>query len=687
MIEVPDVMPGTGQIVVGNDAGWLLTFCQHAADDNGFLSFSEAPPLLEIGRDQYYAQINASLPGGLEGGVYSFVIEGLTDEHYRTLKAAPRLVAKLFLYWRDTNASLAGFAKNLAGLTDVASEVTSRDIADSLVAVLSVVSISRRSGSRLYETTITARERVFEILNHRRMCGTAIEAPAEEAVSQLLRDRIRLREFQFHGADPHPNRDFVPAIQGQQSEDKQSLKPGREALQLLRELGSRLEQKTGRYGRGMFLIRDGILHIGTRPIPFRSAGPPGLTPVNTSGELKPLSPFTGLIEIEALEAIPTDPNFDACRARDTAGFSEAESPLRRQFKLTLRGRPDIKPGDAVVFDVPDEENGAVSSGTAALLAHLSSGVLAGGPVLGGGSQTVQLYVSTVDHRLSRTSGFVTTVAGVEFTSEELQWDGHTPGSELAPAAKASSDVKPETSAGKAVQRMVQSQLESKRFAEICEVRRTTTEGKGEPPSQTVDLMCGLEPGDGGPNQGRRLAIARKLQDRANGVAYASPFAWGKCGLVLPRYPGTRLVTVYRQGHDDDGIDVGAVWESGHGPDSQPGDWWLILPVGVQQRSEIGPDEVPREHEGKVTQDLIDADGNRVIEVGQLTIIVPPQAKLRDAGQRPHEEHVSGGASIIVKPDGSVTIKAERIELDAGAGDITMKARNVNVTVTGSMDVR
>jgi hypothetical protein len=659
---------GTGTLLIGNDAGWLLSFHRQDSDPDGFLGFTEEP-VLEIGRDEYYAQINASLPGGLEGGVYSFVIEGLTETHYRTLKAEPRLVVKLFLYWRDTNASLAGYVKNVAGLTDVTAEVRARDIPDSLVAVLTVVSVSRRAGTRLYETTVTARERVFEILNNRRMCGKAIEAPAEQALSQLLLDRIKLREFQFHGVSPHPEEKYVPSVQGKESEGKRSLKPGRGAIQLLREIGNRLEQRTGRYGRGMFLIRDGVLHIGTRSIPLRSPAAPGATPPSGAEGLKPLHAGNGLIELEPLESLPKDPNFDACAAQQGATFSEEGSTQRRHFKLTLKGRPDLKPGDAVIFDVPREENGEAGPGVS--------------------TSAVQLYVSSVEHRLSRTGGFVTTASGAEFTSEEDQWDGHTPLDEEAGSLKSISDVNPATSAGKAVQRLVQSQLDGKRFAEICEVRAATSRGAKDPPSQTVDLTRGLEAGDGNPNQARRLAIDRRHGERASGIPYATPFAWGKCGLVLPRYPGMRVVTVYRQGRSDDAIDAGALWESGHGPDSQPGDWWLILPIGVpaQKRAASAEDEVPAEHRGKVSQDLIDADGRRVIEVGQLSVIVLPPEKLRDAGQRPeHGTHVPGGASIIVRPDGSVVIRAQRIEFDAGEGDITMKARNVNVNVAGSMDV-
>jgi hypothetical protein len=179
------------------------------------------------------------------------------------------------------------------------------------------------------------------------------------------------------------------------------------------------------------------------------------------------------------------------------------------------------------------------------------------------------------------------------------------------------------------------------------------------------------------------------------AAYTTPFAWGKCGLVLPRYPGTRVFVAYRNGLRNDPVEIGALWESGHGPDSQAGDWWLILPVGIpeNERATIAEDKTPQEHTGKVSQDLIDADGNRVIEVGELTVRVG-RDKLKKAGERPARgqadsvtiEHSGGGASITIDQNGKISIKGKNIELDAGSGDIKMNAANVKVTVSGSMDI-
>jgi hypothetical protein len=96
----------------------------------------------------------------------------------------------------------------------------------------------------------------------------------------------------------------------------------------------------------------------------------------------------------------------------------------------------------------------------------------------------------------------------------------------------------------------------------------------------------------------------------------------------------------------------------------------------------------------VTQDLIDADGNRVIEVGEITIRVG-RGSLRPAGERPERseddgavtiEHADAGTCIVMKSDGSVEIKADNILFEAN-NKITMRAQNVDVEVSGTMDVR
>ena len=241
-----------------------------------------------------------------------------------------------------------------------------------------------------------------------------------------------------------------------------------------------------------------------------------------------------------------------------------------------------------------------------------------------------------------------------------------------------------------------------RQPEVAEVRSVNPTGADstEPPSQTETVWRGLVPSDGRTNEVRRLAIQRVNPEEVNGVAYASPFAWGKCGLVLPRYPGSRVVLVHRGGNASDPVDVGAVWESGHGPQSHAGDWWLILPVGAAQPSSLAASQTPpTEHQGKATNDLIDADGNRIIEVGELTLRVTRNS-LKNAGERPSRpaspapqdaitiEHADGGASITITSDGKISIHAKGdLELTSDQGDIKLKANNIDANVvSGEMNV-
>src|SRR6185437_11910026 len=69
-------------ILVGNDAGWALTF--HTEDADGYVVET---PVTTFSRDDYYGEIQATLPSDLAGGRYQFTIEGLTDEDYA--KIAP----------------------------------------------------------------------------------------------------------------------------------------------------------------------------------------------------------------------------------------------------------------------------------------------------------------------------------------------------------------------------------------------------------------------------------------------------------------------------------------------------------------------------------------------------------------------------------------------------------------------
>src|SRR5262249_52746856 len=109
----------------------------------------------------YYASIDAALPGTLDGGSYTFVIEGMSSEDYaRLYKVRKNLAARLHLYWRDPGP--VGYFVDLAGLSETLHGDEPPD--DSLVAVLRVTSLKRRAGARRYEVVVSARELVYDKL-------------------------------------------------------------------------------------------------------------------------------------------------------------------------------------------------------------------------------------------------------------------------------------------------------------------------------------------------------------------------------------------------------------------------------------------------------------------------------------------------------------------------------------------
>src|SRR5262249_10503945 len=78
------------------------------------------------------------------------------------------------------------------------------------------------------------------------------------------------------------------------------------------------------------------------------------------------------------------------------------APKRDMFEFTLRGRPDIKPGDFVVFNRPPDETDELGSAVNFTL---------GTSVLEAATET-RMYVRGVTHRLSRATGFMTLLRGV-----------------------------------------------------------------------------------------------------------------------------------------------------------------------------------------------------------------------------------------------------------------------------------
>jgi hypothetical protein len=663
-------LPGTSAAFrTGNLVGWALEFFRELPDGT-----EEPGSAIVLSSDDYDAgTIEATLPDGLGGGSYGFTVEGVTDEDYRKIAqgiSGSRPSMKLYLWWRDTNASVGGYLANLAGATGLISPA-SKPPEDALVAVLRVVNVTRKRGERRYEAVISARElaydRVARPIASRPLRAADLRLAMENAAEDANLN-LEVHGIAYTGGDVRTYAEKGSTYRrffGEAAQSMEFLHPNRR-------------------GRGMLLIRNGTLHAGPRPIPL-------------TGDAKPLTGATGFIEAERIAAEP-DPE---------AGPTPPPPPGKRRFTLTLKGRPDIKPGDLVKFDPPAEEVMKTQPSFGAALfgglgASLADALV---PELGDalGADAVTLYVSSVKHTLGRTKGFATVVTGVEVPgANDKAWDAAAMDEPSDPAPSGSRAASASASgAGAAVAAIAAHATEAargRRFAEVGEVRRFTHDGgaAAEPPSQTETVWRGLIVPDGKENAARRLPVRRKEPSPVAGIPYLTPFAWGKCGLVLPRYPGTRVMLEHRNGDGTDAVDIGALWESGKGPSSEPGDWWLILPVGVpsnKRQTVADKESAPPEHSGKASNDLVDADGNRVITVGELTVRVGKDA-LTTAGTRPTRasetgsitiEHVAGGSSIVMKSDGTVVITAKNIEMTA-TENIKMTAAKVDVKVSDKMDV-
>lgn len=627
---------------VGAHAGWLLDFKAHPD-----VPFS----VLKISSSDYYASIEAQMPHGLDGGNYNFVIHGLTNEDYAELYKFDRqqsLAIKLHLYWKDRGA--LGYFVDLAGLADSLQGENPPE--GSLVAVLRVTALKRQAGSRGYEVVIEAREWVYEKLLEK------VDAPGLEddpllAAATVVRNR---------GVKSKPSlEEAKPAAGSKVHHQERSWKKDEPAIKILARLGEAMEKQQKRFGLGMYLIRDGTLKMG-----------PG--PDRLPTETKPiiLTPEDGLIQIERREQEPEDPRREGSKKRES-------------FELTLRGRPDIKPGDVVQFQKPPEETD--DAGTPV---NFTLGVL---DIIKPGADT-WMYVRGVTHRFSRERGFVTVLRGVHVPilrpSEEFWFKREAPKASEEMEETRSIDSSPDGFLAGVLKTLFGKRQEP---VDVAQVRAAHVR-EANIPNQTEKVRRGLAEHDGD-----RYAATRLAFDEGgalfNAASYATPFAWGKFGLVLPRYPGMRVLLAHRGGDHDDPIDVGALWESGAAPGSQPGDYWLTLPAAIAQkdREQVADDQKPNDPGGKATNDLIDADGNRVIEVGKLTVHVGVD-KLQPAGTRPAvaNDHVSiehaSGSKIVIDQDGNITIESKKKLTIAADETITIDSKqDVVVQVANVMEVK
>lgn len=167
------------------------------------------------------------------------------------------------------------------------------------------------------------------------------------------------------------------------------------------------------------------------------------------------------------------------------------------------------------------------------------------------------------------------------------------------------------------------------------------------------------------------------EPRLHGKPIASPFAFHKCGLMVPVLPGMRALLAHNRGLVNDALVAGFVWSEKprlEPPRNVAGDWWLCLPTKLDDAG------LPT---GPGVNDLTDRAGLRVIQAKGLRISVG-EGTLPDVGARP-EVPIDLGGMLVIEHESGTTLTvddASAVTLDAGGQDIVIKSGSASITLSG-----
>lgn len=661
--------PDSGaDVVPGTVPAWALVF--HDGDRQ----------LRTIGSDAYVGTVNARLPVGLAGGTYEVVIEGMTDADYHSinLPAGSSLTASLHLWWKDAPTGVLGGLARFTGLDNPLAATTPDPPAGSLVAELGVDRVWRRPGQRRVEVVVSARERVFTRLDAHRVNGRCIVAldpgtsGLQLAIAKVTDGVVPVVGYRLEDARPTGRRDDYADI------------PAGSALDAMKTLTKQVRDALALGGLPIAMIRDGRLHVGQW-----TASLPGTRALDVE---RSIDDHTGLLAIERGADLP--------REDRTPETVLPKKPPRRTFVVTALGRPDLKPGDRISVVLPPEDF------TVAEPPGIGAALLTSVPNLPAGAvdkdaKPADCRIIELSHLVSREKGFLTTFRAVVLTGGDDGWDRDDPGAVAVdqPAARTAGLPYVDSARGAASTIHAAIGTVTDRALRVTRARPGIIRAHDVAQHSSEVWSADTAP-DGGPRTAVRVPITERVHGQHLQVPHLTPFAWGSFGMVLPRYPGTRVVLANVGGGSGDLVDVGAVWPADTGPHARPGDYWLALPVGVEDREQLRDPDQQLPPDGPASHDLIDAEGTRIIETRRFVLRVTDGPTRVPDRPEPDEDLGEGTvliesrsgqdgtpARIVLAADGSVTITATSITFDAGQGAIALKAKDVNVTLAGgTMDV-
>lgn len=620
-----------------------------------------------------WADIAVSLDSGLSPGSVSLEIRGLSADQFRTIAMARLhepdaegrrpagripLEGTLHLYWRD-RTSLDGPNPPLA------------------MVVFAVTALSRRSEGMQFVSTIEGRDALYDRIAR---AVTAANNPPLRAVGPLETARSVLTSGGL-AAETHfvVHPPAADAVEGPEAE--MVVQSATSVLRQLNALEDAMLQRYARRGRGAYLLHRGKLHVG----PFR--------PIPISEPVRVLDEASGLLSAtqQGTESAISD--------AELVGGSGSAPRQRDVWRVEVVGRTDIAPGDVVRFTVAGED--------AALFTGFGLAPLPNAPIP---DQTVTLYVSSVRHVSGRNRGWTMTLAGVTIPGEPIAseaWDAvQATGTSVPASGETAPRADPAASVRSRVEAIAANEAASRPVLDVGEVLATarTTSLSGSNvvvAAHSSDLLVGVADSSGAGAARNAEMLRNGSGQNAINAPYVTPFAWGPFGLVLPRYPGTRVMVSYHRGSVNDPVDMGALWRTHDDAatsaptETEAGDWWLILPAGLSDHatsSLTGTETSPIPEDAKASHDLIDAEGERTIEVSGFTVRAYAAGSMKRPMDRPQPpegdnmrggiqiEHVDSGAMIAIATDGKITIKATSelvlegvgIKLKPGSGTVDVE---------------
>lgn len=213
------------------------------------------------------------------------------------------------------------------------------------------------------------------------------------------------------------------------------------------------------------------------------------------------------------------------------------------------------------------------------------------------------------------------------------------------------------------------------YVDVGEVTEYETGADGK---HLVTLNYGQKPGPDvvEPSVETPIETEQKLHHKP----IAAPFAWDKCGLMVPAYPGQRALLAHNGGDPNDAVVAGYLWSEDPAyarPKNEAGDWWLCLPTELQGGTPAG----------KGANDLTDAAGLRVLQAKGLEIDVGADL-LPGVGDRPQVpdadtftiKHKSG-TEVTIDSGGKVVVKASNQDVELTNGSVTLKLSGASVDVS------